>query len=69
MANQDNKFIKIESSYSYIGGDKSQQGLQEYLSKSEDQIHSLSANINLQVKEEGVNFMGELSLSNETNPN
>lgn len=31
MSNQETKFIKIESSFSYIGGDKSQQGLQEYI--------------------------------------
>ena len=31
MTNQDNKFIEIDISYPCIGGDKFQQGLQEYV--------------------------------------
>lgn len=69
MANQDNKFVEIESSYSYIGGDKSIQGLQEYLSKSEAQRHLLSANINLLVETKEIDFIGEGSSCNETNHN
>ncbi len=33
MSNQENKFV-IETSCSFVGGDKSQQGLQEYISSS-----------------------------------
>ena len=69
MANQDNRFIQIESSYSYVGGDKSIEGLQEYLSRSDTQRHSLSANINLVVETKEINFVGEEFSYNETDHN
>lgn len=68
MLHQDNSFIEIKSSYSYIGGDKSLQGLQEYLDKPDSQRISLSGDIRLQAEVEvnNVSVIGDVSSCNET---
>lgn len=41
MANQDNKFVEIDISYPCIGGDKFQQGLNEYVNSPQFYQNSL----------------------------
>jgi hypothetical protein len=70
MSNQDNKFIKIGSSYSSIGGDKSLQGLQEYLNNPQFYKNMLSEDSNLLITNEEPNIIGEnSSCDNETSSN
>jgi len=70
MSNQENKFIKIGSSYSSIGGDKSLQGLQEYLSNPQLYKNMFSGEDNLLITNKELNIVGESpSHNNETSSN
>ncbi len=61
MSNPENKLIDLDISYPYVGGDKSVQGLQEYLASPQFHKHSFVEADSTFLDPQEVNMIGNVT--------